>query len=62
MQSIVRLMSGIIAATAAFTVGEFTHLIGVDSLPGRFGVFVLVYIVVAIIADRAMRHYGTGKK
>jgi hypothetical protein len=55
-------MSGIIAATAAFTVGEFTHLIGVDSLPGRFGVFVLVYIVVAIIADRAMRHYGTGKK
>lgn len=62
MQSVLKLISGIIAATAAFTVGEFTHLIGVESLPGRFGVFILVYIIVAIITDRAMRSYGSGKK
>lgn len=62
MQGIIKLISGVIAASAAFTVGEFAHLIGVESLPGRFGVFILVYVVVAIIAERAMRSYGTGTK
>ena len=57
-----RLISGVIAAGGAFAVGELARLFGVDSLPGRFGVFLLVYIIVAVVAERAMRSYGNGAK
>lgn len=62
MQRIIKLIPGTIAAIGAFVAGEFTGLFGVDSLFGRFGVFILVYIIVAIIADKSMRAYGSSAK
>ncbi|MGF1641420.1 MAG: hypothetical protein ACFCUO_10775 [Rhodospirillales bacterium] len=61
MSSIVRLLPGLIAAIAAFVALKLLLFVDLTSLGFEIVAFFVVYIVVAIAADRAMRAYRDKK-
>lgn len=58
MAAIIRQVPGIIGALVGYAVLKLFSLLGFQSLAGEIVVFLLVVIVVALLADRAMRRYG----
>jgi len=56
MQSVLRITTGVVAATAGFGV---TKVLGWTDVGFEFSVFLGVYLVVAIGLDRALKGYGT---
>jgi hypothetical protein len=57
MSTIVRLVPGLIAAVAAFVALKLLLFVNLTSLGFEIAAFFVVYLVVAVIADRAMRAY-----
>jgi ABC-type phosphate transport system permease subunit len=61
MAAIIRQVPGIIGAVFGYIVLKLFGLLGFQSLAGEIVVFLVAVIVVALIADRAMRRYEAAK-
>jgi membrane protein implicated in regulation of membrane protease activity len=61
MSSVFRFLPGLIAAAIAFVALRLVALLKLQSLSLELLIFLLVYIVVAVLADQAMRSYGRPK-
>ena len=62
MSDIIRFLPGLLAAAFAFVALQLAKLLDLQSLALELLIFLLVYLVVAVLADRAMRGYGaTGR-
>ncbi|MFZ5792623.1 MAG: hypothetical protein ACOY3L_18185 [Pseudomonadota bacterium] len=61
MAAIIRQVPGIIGAVSGYVVLKLFGLLGFQSLAGEIVVFLVAVIVVALIADRAMRRYEATK-
>ena len=58
MASLIRYLPGLIAAIVAFAALQFAIFLGPTRTGWQILVFFVVYIVVAVAADRAMIAYG----
>lgn len=58
MSGIIRFIPGVLAAIVGYVVLRLVGLFDVQSAATEFIVFLAVYIVVALLADHAMRTYG----
>ena len=61
MSSVVRFLPGLMAAAFAFVALRLAKLLGLQSLSLELLIFLLAYLVVAVLADQAMRSYGRSK-
>ena len=61
MSSVVRFLPGLMAAAFAFVALRLAKLLGLQSLSLELLIFLLVYLIVAVLADQAMRSYGRSK-
>jgi hypothetical protein len=59
MASLIRYLPGLIAAIVAFAALQFAVFLGATQSGWQILVFFVVYIIVAVAADRAMIAYGT---
>ena len=58
MAAIIRQVPGLIGAIAAYVVLKLLRwLIGIQSIAGELLILVVIVLVVALIADRAIRKY-----
>jgi hypothetical protein len=60
MSSVIRVLPGLIGAGAALVAVKLLILFGFATLGFEILVFFAVYLVVAVLADRAMRAYRDG--
>ena len=58
MSGIIRFLPGLLAAAIAFVALHLAKLLDLGSLALELLIFLLVYLVAAVLADRAMRGYG----
>jgi hypothetical protein len=58
MSSVFRFIPGLLAAACAFAALRLVALLKLQSLSLELLIFLLVYLVVAVLADQAMRAYG----
>jgi hypothetical protein len=59
MSTVVRYLPGLIGAVAAFVALKVLILLGFASLGFEILGFFVVYLVVTVLADKAMRAYST---
>lgn len=59
MSTVVRYLPGLIGAVAAFVALKLLILLGVSSLGFEILAFFVVYLVVTVLTDKAMRAYRT---
>ncbi|WP_325556480.1 hypothetical protein [Hypericibacter adhaerens] len=58
MAAIIRQVPGLIGAIAAYVVLKFMRwLLGIQSIAGELLILIVVVLVVALLAERAMRKY-----
>jgi len=57
MSTVVRYLPGLIGAVAAFVALKLLILLGLASLGFEILAFFVVYLVVTVLADKAMRAY-----
>jgi membrane protein implicated in regulation of membrane protease activity len=62
MSTIIRFMPGFIGAAAAFVALKALIFFGVATLQVEIMVFLVVYFVVTLLADKAMRAYRTSER
>jgi hypothetical protein len=62
MSAIIRLVPGIIAASAAFVALRAMDWLEVRQVLVEYALFLLVYIVVALLAHNAMKAYPAKKR
>lgn len=62
MASLMRYLPGLIAAIVAFAALRFAMFLGMTQIGWQMLVFFLVYIIVAVAADRAMAAYGRSSR
>ena len=62
MSSVLRFVPGLIAAVVAFIALKLLFWFGFAALIYEILVFVLVYIAVVVVVDRAMTAYGSPRK
>ena len=58
MANLIRYLPGLIGAIVAFAALKFAIFLGATQTGWQMLVFFLVYIIVAVAADRAMAAYG----
>ena len=62
MSTVIRLLSGLIGAGAAFVALKVLTLFGLATLGFEILAFFVVYLVVTVLADKAMRAYRSGER
>ncbi len=62
MSLLVRLVPGLVAAAAALAAMEILSVFGFISPTLRIVAFFSVYIVIAVLVDRAMAAYGASRR
>ena len=62
MSAIIRLLPGLIGAVAAFVAMKVLNLFGFTSLEFDTLAFFAVYLVVTVLADKAMRAYRSDRR
>ncbi len=59
MSNVLRFVPGVAGALAAFGAAELVDWLSWTSLSGEVSIFLVTYLVVAIVVDRALATYGT---
>jgi uncharacterized membrane protein len=62
MSSVIRFAPGLAAAIVALAVLKLIGWLGWASASGEIAVFLVTYLVVAVVTDRAMKRYGVQKR
>ena len=62
MSTVIRLLPGLIGAGAAFVALKLLILFGFATLGFELSAFFAVYLVGAVLADKAMRAYRAGER
>jgi membrane protein implicated in regulation of membrane protease activity len=62
MSTVIRYLPGLIGAVAGFVALKLLILLGFASLGFEILAFFVVYLVVTVLADKAMRAYRTSER